>query len=92
MAEVDCIARRSAATDEEVAQVAARIEYLLNTLVAMHDLCTEKIANPTKDSTGTFVLLRELLRSAARDAENCAETLRSAPGDLGCFEGHFGRI
>ncbi|MCA8435344.1 hypothetical protein [Burkholderia seminalis] len=92
MAEVDCIARSSAATDEEVSQVANRIEHLLQSLVAMHDLCVEKIRNPTNDETWSFVLLRELLRSAARDAENCTETLRGTPGDIGYFPGHFGRI
>ncbi|WP_155628488.1 hypothetical protein [Burkholderia territorii] len=92
MAEADCIARRSVATDEEVSQVATRIEYLFHSLVAMHDLCTERIGNPSQDATTTFVLLRELLRSAARDAENCTEILNADPGGLGYFEGHFGRI
>ncbi|WP_175783108.1 hypothetical protein [Burkholderia anthina] len=92
MAEADCIARRSEATDEEVTQVATRIEYLFHSLVAMHDLCAEKVGNPADNETTTFVLLRELLRSAARDAENCTEILSGDPGGLGYFEGHFGRI
>lgn len=92
MAEVDCIARRQVATDEEVSQVANRIERLFHSLVAMHDLCVERISNPSPDETSSFVLLRELLRSAARDAENCTEILNGDPGGLGYFEGHFGRI
>ena len=92
MAEVDSIARQPTASNVEISQVASRVEYLYHSLAAMHDLCAEKISNPTDDSTNTFVLLRELMRSAARDAENCAEILTGDRGGLGYFKDHFGTI
>lgn len=92
MKEVDVGEERARATSDEISQVAGRVEYLYHSLVAMHDLCAERISNPTDDPVNTFVLLRELMRSAARDAEKCAETLSGDRGGMGYFEGHFGAI
>lgn len=93
MAEADFNARTKAPSQDDIQSVASRIEDLYHSIVAMHDLCGERISNPAPndESTGTFVLLRALLRGAARDAENCVDMLD--PGvKLGYFEGHFGAI
>lgn len=94
MAEADSILQRSAATQDEIGAVAGRIEDLFHTLAAAHDLCNERICSgeTSDDSAVAFVLLRALLRGAARDTEVCVEVLRGKPGGLGYFEGHFGAI
>ncbi|WP_156992768.1 hypothetical protein [Paraburkholderia oxyphila] len=69
MAEQDTLLRRPAASPEDIAAVAARLEDLFHSVAAMHELCCENMCNP--DTASTFVLMRDLLRSAARDLEVC---------------------
>ena len=91
MAEQDAVSRRSGASPEEIKAVSNRIENLYHSMVAMHDFCTDMIGgSPTLDTGSVFVMFREMLRSAARDMENCSEIL-SRDGN-GYFADHFGKI
>jgi hypothetical protein len=92
MAEQDAVLHRPGAMPEEVKAVATRLEDIFHSLTAMYDLCNERIGNPPEDSVPTFVIIRELLRSAAMDMETCFETLQNSPVKSGFFEGHFGKI
>jgi hypothetical protein len=81
------------ASPEKVLAVAGQIEMMYHTLTAAYDLCQERISGGASDAEApTFVILRELLKSMARDAELFVEALENKPGRLGYFEGHFGRI
>lgn len=83
-----------AAAPEEVRAVISRIETFFHSVTAMHDLCDDEISiaknNPSVVST--FVILRDLLRSSARDLEICAEKIAGDGISLGYFEHHFGTI
>lgn len=92
MAEQDAVICRERASAEDVKAVAARLEDLFHSATAMHDLCEERIGNPQEDTVSTFIILRDLLRSAARDLEVCAETISIDHCRLGYFENHFGKI
>lgn len=83
----------STASSEKVHAVAVEIETMFHTLTAAYDLCQERISGGASEAEApSFVILRELLKSMARDAELFAETLENKPGSLGYFDGHFGRI
>lgn len=77
---------------ENVAAVSIRLEHTFHTIVAMHDLCDDAISGTPASPATLFVTLRELLRSVARDTENCAEILDINQTKLGFFESHFGRV
>jgi hypothetical protein len=94
MAEQDTPLRRPAASSEDVKAVATRLEMLFHSMAGMHDLCEEQIGKAAADSETVyaFVIMRDLLRSAARDLEVCSETVVNNPRSLGYFEHHFGKI
>jgi hypothetical protein len=77
---------------EDVAAVSIRLERTFHTIVALHELCDDAISQSPQDPSTLFVALRELLRSVARDTENCAEILSGDECGLGYFESHFGRV
>lgn len=79
-------------TPEDISAVAFRCEQNFHAVAALYDLCNGAIAGPTDDPMTLFVVLREGLRSLARDMENCAEVLDNDRGGLGYFAGHFGSI
>lgn len=94
MSEQDTLLRRPAASSEDVQAVASRLEILFHSVTAMYGLCEDQIGKAAADSetASTFVILRDLLRSAARDLEVCAETVAEDGIGLGFFEHHFGKI
>lgn len=77
-------------TPENVAAVAGRCAQTYHAITALHDLCDQSISGPTDDPVTVFVVLREVLRSVARDMETCAEALGEEPS--GFFAGHYGGI
>ncbi|KJJ95045.1 hypothetical protein UB44_23295 [Burkholderiaceae bacterium 26] len=96
MAEADSIAQDPVPTKEQIQSAGGRIADLYLTLEAMHDLCHEQIcgglSSDDPETAMKFVLLRALLRGAARDAETCAWILSGDRESPGFFEGHFGSI
>ena len=83
-----------AVNPEDVKAVAARIEMSYHLIEALHELCDDgvSLAGDARDSGRRFVLLREALRSLARDMETCTEVLQNDRGGLGFFESHFGSV
>jgi hypothetical protein len=81
-------------TPEDIKAVSARCEQSYHAITAMHDLCDENISftGDSTDCVRIFVLMRESLRSLARDMENCAEVLQNDRGGLGYFEAHYGSV
>lgn len=83
---------RSVETARNLAAVAQRLELMFHSLVAMHDLCDEMISGSSVKAETVYVVLRDMLRLAARDSENCAEILAGNQGGLGFYETNFGKI
>jgi hypothetical protein len=81
-------------TTEDIKAVAFRCEQSFHAITAMHDLCEENIGftGDSTDCVRAFVLMRESLRSLARDMENCAEVLQNDRGGLGYFAAHYGNV
>lgn len=80
-------------SSEDVQKVSIRLENTFHAVTALHELCELCIGGHTSGDPAThFVLIREVLRSIARDMENCAEILQNEPGRLGFFEHHYGSI
>jgi hypothetical protein len=80
-------------TQEDIKAVGLRCEQSYHAITALHDLCQEAISGSVDQaSANTFVLLREALRSLARDMENCTEILDNDRGGLGYFESHYGSV
>lgn len=79
---------------EDVKAVGARCETAYHAITALHDLCGDGLSSPenSENCARTFVLMRETLRSLARDMENCAEILQNDRGGLGFFEAHYGSV
>lgn len=77
---------------DDVQAVGARIEQTYHAITALHDLCDEAISSAPGDAITQFVLMREVLRSVARDMENCAEILQGDPGGFGFFASHYGEV
>ena len=94
MAEQDTLQRHAAASREDVKAVASRLETLFHSVTAMYGLCEDQIGKAGSDgeTVSAFVIMRDLLRSAARDLEICAETVADDGIGLGFFEHHFGKI
>ncbi|MFP3638141.1 hypothetical protein [Paraburkholderia sp. SIMBA_054] len=83
----------AAVTPDDIAAVSLRCEQSYHAITALHDLCQEAMSGSgDQASANTFVLLREALRSLARDMENCAEILDNDRGGLGYFEAHYGSV
>jgi len=71
--------------------VAKRLETLFHSMAAMYEIAEGMISDgDTGKHTHSIVALRDLLRAAARDVENCSEKLSGE--ELGYFESHFGSI
>jgi hypothetical protein len=77
---------------DDVSAVSSRLEQTFHAITAMHDLCDSAISGTPGDPVTLFVLLREQLRSIARDMENCAVILSTDSSGLGFFEQHYGRV
>lgn len=94
MAEQDTLHLRAAASPEDINAVASRLETLFHSVTAMYGLCEDQIGKAAADSetVSAFVILRDLLRSAARDLEICSETIAEDGIGLGYFEHRFGKI
>lgn len=76
--------------------VAGRLEMTLYAATAMHDLIVgamqTQVDQPFGDVSYYFMILREGLRTIARDMENCVETLSEDHRRLGFFEDHYGTV
>lgn len=78
---------------QDIKDVSIRLETTFHSIAAMHDLCDDLISKgAAPDVSSGLVMIRDLLRSTARDMENCAEVLDGNRGSLGFFESHFGTI
>ncbi|WP_213780120.1 hypothetical protein [Caballeronia sp. dw_276] len=92
MAKQDCNSTEAVTEKDVPGNVTARMEQVLLSCCAMDDLCMEEIAKGHPGNGAFLVVLRDFLRSTARDAENCAVALSGNRNTIGYFEDHFGAI
>lgn len=91
MAEQDCNSSKASDADEVAASVKSRMEAIVLSCCAMDNLCVQDIALGKSDES-MLVIMRDFLRSTARDAENCAVALSGGVNAIGYFADHFGKI
>ncbi|MDN7178570.1 hypothetical protein M0D69_11160 [Caballeronia sp. SEWSISQ10-4 2] len=93
MAEQECNSSKASSTEEVAASVANRMEAIVLSCCAMDNLCVQDIALGKSDES-MLVIMRDFLRSTARDAENCAPAVALSGGvsKIGYFADHFGEI
>lgn len=77
-------------SDADVKAVAMRIEQSYHAITALHDLCDEAISGPSDDPITQFVVMREVLRSLARDMDACNAKLTGE--ETGYFNHHYGEV
>lgn len=91
MAEQECNSSKATGAAEVTATVASRMESITLSCCAMDELCVQEIALGKSDAS-ILVIMRDFLRSTARDAENCAVALSGGANRIGYFADHFGEI
>jgi hypothetical protein len=85
--------KKDVASQKGVEAVSSRLEQTFHSVTALHELCELCIGGHTSGDPNThFVLMRDVLRSIARDMENCAEILSNDRGGFGFFEHHYGSV
>lgn len=93
MSEGSMSVSRTPITAQDIKDVSSRLQMSFHSVAAMYDLCEDLIGKgEAADVCSGLVMIRDLLRSMARDMENCAEVLEGDRGGLGYFISHFGTI
>jgi hypothetical protein len=74
----------------EIQTVAHRCESTYHAVTALHELCTNAIGGLAGDPEMVFIVIREVLRSIARDMDNCSTRLTGR--ETGFFATHYGEV